>query len=165
MKMARTIRFDPSDLNVFPLAAEEGGWALVGSFCFADIPPAELSGKIKQAFSNGFLGTESFGFSTLVSVVNSRDDDVEALLERVASAFVERLGAPNLEVARAAASEEIAFMAELCLPHEAGTLLTISREIGENGITESFRSLPKADSCAEQKIWTVVEDDMTVDAG
>ena len=23
MKLARTIRFDPSDLNVFPLAAEE----------------------------------------------------------------------------------------------------------------------------------------------
>ena len=165
MKLARTIRFDPSDLNVFPLAAEEGEWALVGTFCFADIPPAELSGKIKQAFSNGFLGTESFGFSTLVSVVNTRDDDVEALTERVASAFVERLGAPNLEVARAAAGEEIAFMAELCLPHEAGTLLTISREIGENGIRESFRSLPKADSCAEQKIWTVVEDDMPVDAG
>lgn len=165
MKLARTIRFDPSDLNVFPLAAEEGEWALVGTFCFADIPPADLSGKIKQAFSNGFLGTGSFGFSTLVSVVNTRDDDVEALTERVASAFVERLGAPNLEVARAAAGEEIAFMAELCLPHEAGTLLTISREIGENGITESFRSLPKADSCAEQKIWTVVEDDMPVDAG
>ena len=101
----------------------------------------------------------------MVSVVNTRDDDVEILTQQVASAFVERLGAPNLEVARAAAGEEIAFMAELCLPHEAGTLLTISREIGENGITESFRSLPKADSCAEQKIWTVVEDDMPVDAG
>ncbi|MGB1356400.1 MAG: DUF6505 family protein, partial [Candidatus Puniceispirillaceae bacterium] len=30
MKLARTIRFDPSDLNVFPAAAEEGEWALVG---------------------------------------------------------------------------------------------------------------------------------------
>ena len=79
MKLARTIRFDPSDLNVFPLAAEEGEWALVGTFCFADIPPADLSGKIKQAFSNGFLGTGSFGFSTLVSVVNTRDDDIEIL--------------------------------------------------------------------------------------
>ena len=35
MKLARTIRFDPSDLNVFPVAAEEGEWALVGTFCFA----------------------------------------------------------------------------------------------------------------------------------
>ena len=39
MKLARTIRFDPSDLNVFPVAAEEGEWALVGTFCFADVTP------------------------------------------------------------------------------------------------------------------------------
>ena len=37
MKLARTIRFDPSDLNVFPLAADEGEWALVGTFCFASL--------------------------------------------------------------------------------------------------------------------------------
>ena len=165
MKLARTIRFDPSDLNVFPQAAEEGEWALVGTFCFADIPPSDLSGKVKQAFSNGFLGVDSFGFSTLVSVVNTREDDVETLTAQVAAAFVERLGAPNIEVARSAAAEEIGFMAELCLPHEAGTLLTISRELGDGGITESFRSLPKADSCAEQKIWTVIEFDMPADAG
>jgi len=154
MRLARTIRFDPSDLNVFPAAAEEGEWALVGTFCFADLAPEALTGKVKQAFSNGFLGTASFGFSTLVSIVNAGEEDV-----------VERLGAPNLEVARAAAAEEIAFMAELCAQHKSGTLLTIQRQLGEDGITESFRSLSKADSCAEQKIWTVIEDEEPVNAG
>ena len=164
MKLARTIRFDPSDLNVFPAAAEEGEWALVGTFCFADIAPDELTGKVKQAFSNGFLGTASFGFSTLVSVVKASEEDVANLTESVAMAFVERLGAPDMSVARAAAAEEIAFMAELCAQHKSGTLLAIQREIGETGITESFRSLAKADSCAEQKIWTVIEDDEPVGA-
>ena len=37
MKLARTIRFDRSDINVFPIAADEGEWALVGTFCFAGI--------------------------------------------------------------------------------------------------------------------------------
>ena len=134
-------------------------------FLFADIPPSDLSGKIKQAFSNGFLGTESFGFSTLVSVVNTRDDDVETLTDRSRRIRGTAGCAEPGGGAERPPREEIGFMAELCLPHEAGTLLTISRELGENGITESFRSLPKADSCAEQKIWTVIEDDMPVDAG
>ena len=73
--------------------------------------------------------------------------------------FVERLGAPHLDVARAAAIEEIGFMAELCAQHKAGTLLTIQRELGDNGISERFRSLSKPESCAEQKIWTMVEED------
>jgi len=159
MKLARTIRFDPSDLNVFPAAAEEGEWALVGTFCFADVTPDALNGKLRQAFSNGFLGVESFGFSTLISVVSAREGDVETLTEQVATAFVERLGAPDMAVARAAAAEEIGFMAELCAQHKSGTLLTIQRELGDNGISERFRSLSKPDSCAEQKIWTVVEED------
>jgi hypothetical protein len=159
MKLARTIRFDPSDLNVFPAAAEEGEWALVGTFCFADVTPDALTGKLRQAFSNGFLGVESFGFSTLISVVSARDGDVETLTEQVATAFVERLGAPDIEVARAAAVEEIGFMVEICAQHTAGTLLTIQRELGDNGISERFRSLSKPDSCAEQKIWTMVEED------
>ena len=87
------------------------------------------------------------------------------LTDEVARAFVERLGAPSLEVARAAAAEEIAFMAELCAQHKTGTLLTIQRQLGEDGITESFRSLSKADSCAEQKIWTVIEDEEPANAG
>jgi len=62
MKLAKTIRFDPSDLNVFPLAADEGEWALVGTFCFAGIGEADIKGKIKQAFSNGFLGPDSWVF-------------------------------------------------------------------------------------------------------
>ncbi len=50
MKFARTIRFDKSDLNIFPLAAEEGELALVGTFSFNEFEFQDLKGKIKQAF-------------------------------------------------------------------------------------------------------------------
>ena len=50
-------------------------------------------------------------------------------------------------------------MAELCAQHKTGTLLSIQREFGDNGISERFRSLSKPESCAEQKIWTMVEED------
>jgi hypothetical protein len=62
-----------------------------------------------------------------------------------------------------AVAEEITFMAELCSEHKTGTLLAIQRSLGEDGIQESFRSLSKPDSCAEQKIWTVVEDNSPAD--
>ena len=95
MKLARTIRFDPSDLNVFPIAAEEGEWAVVGTFCFAGMPPSDLTGKVKQAFSNGFLGCQSFGFSTLVSVVRARPKDIQTITDHLANHFVEKFGAPS----------------------------------------------------------------------
>ena len=65
---------------------------------------------------------------------------------------------PATAAATAAAEQEIGFMADLCASHKIGTLLCIQREAGEDGITEQFRSLPKPESCAEQKIWTMVAD-------
>ena len=70
MKFARTIRFDKSDLNIFPLASEEGELAVVGTFNFYNFEPEDLKGKVKQAFSNGFMGCKTFGYSTLVSLVH-----------------------------------------------------------------------------------------------
>ena len=52
-------------------------------------------------------------------------------------------------------------MLELCKDHDKGSLLSISREWTKEGIKEKYRNLPKAESCAEQKIWTVVEEDQT----
>ena len=159
MKFARTIRFDPSDLNVFPVAAEEGEWALVGTFCFSSMSSKQLSGKMKQAFSNGFLGCESFGFSTLVSVVSATSSDLKKIENQLANYFVKRFGAPSREAALGAASEEIDFMLELCEAHSNGTLLAIHRAWEDDNIKETFRSLPKPDSCASQQIWTIIEED------
>ena len=159
MKFARTIRFDKSDLNIFPLASEEGELAVVGTFSFYNIKPEDLKGKVKQAFSNGFLGCSTFGFSTLVSLVSINENDIKKLQINLGKYFIDNYGAPSKEVAEKAALEEINFMLDLCKEHELGSLLSLSRDFSEEGIKEKFRNLPKADSCAEQKIWTVVEED------
>ena len=159
MKLAKTIRFDPSDLNVFPLAADEWEWALVGTFCFAGMGADHLTGKVKQAFSNGFLGLDSFGFSTLVSVASAKPEAVEHVESTLAARFMRDFGAPDDAAARQAARDEVRFMAELCAAHKIGTLLAVQRRWTDEGIAETFRSLDKPDSCAEQKIWTIVDDD------
>ena len=159
MKFARTIRFDKSDLNIFPLASEEGELAVVGTFSFYNIKPEDLKGKVKQAFSNCFMVCSTFGYSTLVSLVNISEEELKTLQNKLGQYLIDNYGAPSKDVAEKAASEEINFMLELCKDHDLGSLLSLSRDWSEEGIKEKFRNLPKADSCAEQKIWTVVEED------
>jgi hypothetical protein len=159
LKLARTIRFDSSDLNIFDSASEEGEWAISGSFMFAGISDDALVGKTRQAFANGFVGLSSFGFSTLVTVASASDEMREALIQTLAGRFVEEFGAPSHHDAEQAAREEIDFMADICSEHKTGTLLSITRSLSEQGIKESFRSIAKADSCAEQQIWTIIDDE------
>ena len=138
MKLLRTIRLDPSDTFVFERAAEPGEWAVSGAFMFAD--PAALDGKARAAFRGGFLGVASLGWSTLVQIVEARDEDRVALVEALARQLHERLGAPGLAEARAAAEEEVAFAASLC-DHAADTLVAVHRTVEAGEIRESFRTL------------------------
>lgn len=140
LKLPRTIRLDPSDTFVFPRAAEPGEWAVGGAFLFFGADPAKLSGKDRQAFRAGFLGIESFGWSTLVVVTETTADERAAAIERLAGQLVEHCGAPGIEAARAAATEEIAFAQSLC-DHPANTLIAVHRTGEGAGIRESFRTL------------------------
>ena len=58
------------DLNVFENASEEAEWAISGAFEFSNDLNENLTGKRKQSFANGFLGLDTFGRSTLVSIVS-----------------------------------------------------------------------------------------------
>lgn len=140
MKLLRTIRLDPSDSFVFPRAAEPGEWAVAGGFMFWDCAPAELSGKERAAFRSGILGIDSFGWSTLAVVAEATDAERDAAIERLAARLVDILGAPDLESARAAAAEEIAYAGELAV-HPVNTLVAVERRAEEEGVTERFRTL------------------------
>jgi len=159
MKLAHTIRFDSSDLKVFPRAAEEGELAIVGTCCFSGFQEDELTGKIRQAFRNGFLGINSFGFSTFVCVSALKANDLPLIQKTLAKEFIREFNPEYKEEAIIVANQEIEFMASLCADHEVGTVIAIQREWTENGIAEAFRSISKADSCAEQKIWTIIDGD------
>ena len=140
MKLMRTIRLDPSDTFVFEQAAEPGEWAVSGAFVFWDADPAKLEGKQRSAFRSGFLGVESFGWSTLVQIVEAKEKDRAAVVETLAGRLIERYGAPDLAAARKAAEEEVAFAASLC-DHPADTLVAVHRTIEEGSIREAFRTL------------------------
>lgn len=136
----RVLRLDPSDTFVFPRAAEPGEWAVTGSFLFADADPATLAPKERAAFRAGFLGARSFAFSTLVVVSEATETDQAGAVEDLARNLVERLGAPDLAAARAAAEEEVAFAAGLC-DHPVDTVLALHRAREGGEIRERFRTL------------------------
>ena len=142
MRLLRTIRLDPSDTFVFERAAEPGEWAVSGAFLFAEeaAEAAELSGKRLAAFRGGFLGAESFGWSTLVQIVDASDSDRAALVETLVQRLLADFGAPDIAAACAAAEDEVAFAASLC-DHPAGTLIAVRRQFEDGAIREAFRSL------------------------
>jgi hypothetical protein len=81
VKLLRTIRLDPSDTFVFERTAEPGEWAVSGAFAFWNTDPAKLEGKSRAAFRSGFLGVASFGWSTLVQIVEAKPSDRANVVE------------------------------------------------------------------------------------
>lgn len=140
MKLLRTIRLDPSDTFVFERAAEPGEWAVCGTFVFWDEDTEALGGKRRSAFRSGFLGVRSLGWSTLVQIVEAKDEDREAVVGALAQQLVEHFGAPDLDTARIAAEEEVAFAESLC-DHPQDTLIAIHRTTEDGAIREAFRTL------------------------
>ena len=140
LKLPRTIRLDPSDTFVYSRAAEPGESAVTGSFLFFGADVEALSGKERQAFRAGFLGVDSFGWSTLVVVTEASAEERAAVVEKLAEQLVAPCGAPGLGAARPAAEEEVAFAQSLC-DHPPNTLLALHRAGEEAGVRETFRTL------------------------
>ncbi|MEL6584145.1 MAG: DUF6505 family protein [Pseudomonadota bacterium] len=141
MKLARAIHLDESDTQVFYSPARTGEWAISGGFEFSDWGEADLVGKGRQAFANGWLGLETFGRVTFVAVTSVEEHERAALETALANHFVAIYGAPSVEAARGVAREEIAHMIELCEDHDPNTLLTVARELTEAGVREQFRAI------------------------
>lgn len=141
MQLARAIHFDESDQNVFHSPARTGEWCISGGFEFSNWGEADLSGKARQAFANGWLGLETFGRTTFVAVTQITEVEKTVLAQNLAQHFVDIYGAPSVDAAMGTALEEIAHMQDLCDEHDANTLLSVQRELTSAGVKESFRSI------------------------
>lgn len=150
MKLARAIHFDESDTRVYHSPARTGEWCISGGFEFSNWSEADLTGKQRQAFSNGWLGLETFGRVTFVAVTQVEDAERTTLTDALAQHFVDIYGAPDFDTARPVAADEIAQMVDLCDDHDANTLLTVARELTEAGVRETYRVIEAQDAGLEQ---------------
>lgn len=161
-RFLRAIRFDVSDSHVFPRAAEQDEWAIPGSFLYMPRPgfdAALLEKKERQAFVSGFFGLSSFGFSTLVSIGEASEQEIEACVVDLTRFLVEHFGAPSREAAIGLAREEVAYARALADETALNTLLAIKRDIGDDGaIKEQFHIVNPPGEAPHARIWDVVED-------
>lgn len=141
MKLARAIHFDESDMNIFANPARTGEWCISGGFEFSNWTDADLIGKARQAFANGWFGLETSGRVTFVAVTQIEPTELETLTTLLAQHFVTYYGAPNVDAARPVATEELAQMIDLCADHDPNTLLTVARELTDAGVREAFRTI------------------------
>ena len=150
MKLARAIHFDESDTRVFHNPARTGEWCISGGFEFSNWSEADLTGKARQAFANGWMGCETFGRVTFVAITQIEPPERDALAEILAQHFVDIYGAPSLDAARNVAQEELSQMADLCDEHDANTLLTVARELTAAGVRETYRVIEAQAAGLEQ---------------
>jgi hypothetical protein len=140
VKLLRTIRLDASDTFVFEQAAEPGEWAVSGAFVFWTTDPAVLEGKARSAFRGGFLGVASLGWSTLVQIVEASEADRARLVDLLAQRLITHFGAPDIDAARTAAEDEVAFAESLCSQAQ-DTLVAVHRAFEDGAVRETFRTL------------------------
>lgn len=150
MMLARAIHFDESDMNIFHKPARTGEWCISGGFEFSNWSEADLTGKARQAFSNGWLGVETFGRVSVVAITQIEQAELDTLVTALAQHFVDIYGAPSVAEAEGVAREELMHMVETCDGQPANTLLLISRELTEAGVKESVRIVEARDAGLDQ---------------
>ena len=137
MLLARAIHFDESDQRVYFNPARTGEWAISGGFEFSNWSEADLTGKARQAFANGWLGVETFGRVTFVAVTTIEPAEVEALTDALAQHFVDVYGAPSWEAARPVASgttARVSVSTRRFSSQKSSIVLTHTREAMSMGI-------------------------------
>lgn len=162
MKFLKAIRFDASDDNVYPKGAEPDEWVVSGCFEFAALEPEQLTGKAKQAFTNGLMGLTTYGRTTFVTVSDMSEVEYEQAVQRLVDYFMTEFGAPSREAAEPHAREEIEYIADLCSEKPVNTLFAVRRSVDEDGnLHEAFHEIERGDpnTVDHAKIWEVVPDD------
>ncbi|MDX1608521.1 MAG: DUF6505 family protein [Halofilum sp. (in: g-proteobacteria)] len=139
MRLLRILRLDDSDEQVYFPAAAAGEPAVPGTFMFtfSDTDPARLGGSDYEAFRRGFLGLDSLGWGTLVTIAKATETERQYVLERLAHVFVERFGAPNHWAAMEQAHEELEFVDRLCR-RPLNTILSLERGLDGDEVSEQF---------------------------
>lgn len=139
LRLLRILRLDESDAQIYFPVAKAGEPAVPGTFMFtfSDSDPAGLAGCEAEAFRRGFLGLDSLGWGTLVTIGEATEAERRHVRERLARVFMEKFGAPSQADALEQAEEELAFVDRLCR-QPANTILSIERSIEDDSVSEQF---------------------------
>jgi hypothetical protein len=139
VKFLKAVRLDASDTLVYSAegAAQDGEWLVSGGYAVCD-PTGATHRKRNCPCLTSFIGVASHGRCTIAEVVEIGKVEYQQVIERLARHFMDDLGAPTLEAARAVAEDEAAYTAELCESFSPEVWITVKRSPGDEGIKEHY---------------------------
>jgi hypothetical protein len=138
MKFLKAVRLDDTDSRVFGAtgAATEAEWVVSGGYAVSG-PATGRRGPLTHR-DNTFIGVTSHGRCSIAEVCEIDAATYRGLIEQLAAYFLNDLGAPSPEAARAAAEDECAYSADLCESFSSEVWITVKREETADGVGERY---------------------------
>jgi hypothetical protein len=139
MKFLKAVRLDDSDARVLADqggAADEGEWVVSGGYAACDL--AHGHRRPHCHCDTTFIAVASARRCTIAEVADIEAAAYDRLKDALSRYFLDELGAPSLEAARAAAEDECAYTAEIAAGFPENVWVTVRREPTEDGVGERY---------------------------
>ena len=139
MKFLKAVRLDDSDDRLLAEgggAAEDGEWVVSGGYAVCDLAHGHRTPSCRC--DPTFIAAGARRRSTIAEVVEIEPAAYEQVQVALARHFVEALGAPSAEAARAAAEDECAYTADLAGGFPSEVWITVKREPTDDGVGERY---------------------------
>ena len=139
MKFLKAVRLDDSDAR---LLADSGGaaadveWVVSGGYAACDLAQGHRTPGCRC--DTTFVAAASRRRCTLAEVAEIDPAAYEEIQQALSRHFLEELGAPSPEVARAAAADECAYTADLAGGFPVDVWISVKREPAEDGVGERY---------------------------
>src|SRR5262245_15698931 len=125
MKFLKAVRLDDSDDRVFEAegAAADGEWVVSGGYAVCDLARGQRTPRCHC--DSTFVAAGARRRCTIAEVADIDEAAYEGIKAALAKHFLEELGAPSPEAARAAAEDECSYTAELAGGFPAEVWITV----------------------------------------
>jgi len=139
MKFLKAVRLDASDDLVYSGcgAARDGEWLVSGGYAVCD-PIGASHRTPKCRCLTSFVGVESHGRCTLAEIVEIDETEYRQIIERLTRHLTDDLGAPTVDVACAAATDEAEYTADLCESFSPEVWIAVKRTPADDGVKEHY---------------------------
>src|SRR5688572_26401866 len=139
MKFLKAVRLDDSDDRLLAGtggAAQDGEWVVSGGYAVCDLPAGHRVARCRC--DTTFVAAGARRRCTIAEVADIDAAAYEQVKVALARHFLDDLGAPSPEAARAAAEDECAYTADLAGGFPPEVWITVRREATDDGVGERY---------------------------
>jgi hypothetical protein len=139
MKFLKAVRLDDSDDRLLAEtggAAIDGEWVVSGGYAVCDLGSGHRLPRCRC--DSTFVAAGARRRCTIAEVADIDEAAYRQVRDALARHFLEELGAPTPEAARAAAEDECAYTADLAGGFPQEVWITVKREATDEGVGERY---------------------------